>query len=54
MLGLWDVYLLLECIFSRHMYALLSVSHHAANKDIFAEVYISQQVCHHKNPLWSY
>jgi len=53
MLGLWDVYLLLECTFSRHMYALLSVSHHAANKDTFAEVYC-QQVCHYKHPLWSY
>jgi len=45
MLGLWNVYLLLKCTFSRHKYAFLSVSHHAANKVTFTEVYY-QQVCH--------
>ncbi len=38
--GLWDVFLLLEWTFSRHVYALLSVSHHAANKVTFEDIYI--------------
>lgn len=42
--GLWDVFLLLEWTFSRHVYALLSVSHHAANKVTFEDIYINKYV----------